>query len=216
MRIITLDFRSLAKIEDKHSRSRCSEIQPQKVDREKLLYRINSHRLVYIIIALMVNIIWLYKSQSFNTQATMQKRTENRCHFRRVIFLCSLESFITKSLQDRKSYKQIIHLSTVCSNSQARRRRVVGDMEFEWSCVDVVVYVYRRIYFVFWYTEEMGVIYVPFCLLLPFGCITFPALFYFLPHIWLFLRKVSFLFFLFCFLIKNNFLIRNKIKKHIS
>ena len=144
-----MDFRSLAKIEDKHSRSRCSEIQPQKVDREKLLYRINSHRLVYIIIALMVNIIWLYKSQSFNTQATMQKRTENRCHFRRVIFLCSLESFITKSLQDRKSYKQIIHLSTVCSNSQARRRRVVGDMEFEWSCVDVVVYVYRRIYFVF-------------------------------------------------------------------
>ena len=61
LRIITLDFRSLAKIEDKHSRSRCSEIQPQKVDREKLLHRINLHRLVYIIIALMVNIIGFAK-----------------------------------------------------------------------------------------------------------------------------------------------------------
>ena len=38
----------------------------------------------------------------FNTQATTQKRTENRCHFGRVIFLCSLERFISKSLQDRK------------------------------------------------------------------------------------------------------------------
>ena len=56
-----MDFRSLAKIEDKHSRSRCSEIQPQKVDREKLLHRINLHRLVYIIIALMVNIIGFAK-----------------------------------------------------------------------------------------------------------------------------------------------------------
>lgn len=71
-----------------------------KVDRETLLYRINLHRLVYIIIALMVNIIWLYKSQSFNTQATTQKRTENKCHLGRVIYLCSLERFISKSLQD--------------------------------------------------------------------------------------------------------------------
>lgn len=37
----------------------------------------------------------------------------------------------------------------VCSNRQARRERAVGDMEFGWLCVDVVVYVYRRIYFVF-------------------------------------------------------------------
>ena len=73
-----------------------------KVDRETLLYRINLHRLVYIIIALMVNIIWLHKSQSFNTQATTQKRTENKCHLGRVIYLCSLERFISKSLQDRK------------------------------------------------------------------------------------------------------------------
>ena len=38
----------------------------------------------------------------FNTQATTQKRTENNCHLGRVIYLRSLESFITKSLQDRK------------------------------------------------------------------------------------------------------------------
>ena len=70
--------------------------------REQLAHRVDLCRLVYIIIALMVNIIWLYKSQSFNTQATMQKRTEKRYHFGKVIFLCSLESFITKSLQDSK------------------------------------------------------------------------------------------------------------------
>ena len=37
----------------------------------------------------------------------------------------------------------------VCSNRQARRERAVGEMEFGWLCVDVVVYVYRRIYFCF-------------------------------------------------------------------
>ena len=70
-----------------------------------------------------------------------------------------------------------------CSNRQTSRKRVVGEIGFGWLCVDVVVYVYRRIYFCFLYTEEMGVIYVLFCLLLPFGRITFPAFFYFLPHI---------------------------------
>ena len=42
------------------------------------------------------------------------------------------------------------------SNRQTSQMRAVGDMGFEWLCVDVVVYVYRRIYFVFWYTEEIG------------------------------------------------------------
>ena len=28
-----------------------------------------------------------------------------------------------------------------CAVVQARRRSVVGDMRFEWSCVDVVVYI---------------------------------------------------------------------------
>ena len=40
--------------------------------------------------------------ESFNTQATTQKITEKRSHFGRVIYLCSLARFISKSLQDRK------------------------------------------------------------------------------------------------------------------
>ena len=36
-----------------------------------------------------------------------------------------------------------------CSNRQTSRKRAVGKMGFGWLCVDVVVYVYRRIYFVF-------------------------------------------------------------------
>ena len=37
----------------------------------------------------------------------------------------------------------------VCSNRQASRKRAVSEMGFGWLCVDVVVYVYRRIYFCF-------------------------------------------------------------------
>ena len=55
--IITLDCKSLTKIGDKHSRSCCSEILPQKVDREKLAHRVGLCRLVYTIIVLMVNAI---------------------------------------------------------------------------------------------------------------------------------------------------------------
>ena len=36
-----------------------------------------------------------------------------------------------------------------CAVVQVGRRSVVGEMEFGWSCDDVVVYVYRRIYFCF-------------------------------------------------------------------
>ena len=36
-----------------------------------------------------------------------------------------------------------------CSNRQTSQMWAVGEMEFGWLCVDVVVYVYRRIYFVF-------------------------------------------------------------------
>ena len=67
--------------------------------------------------------------------------------FQKGVFLCSLESFITKSLQDRKSYKQIIQISMACSNRQARRRRAVGEMEFGWLCDDVVVYIEGYILF---------------------------------------------------------------------
>ena len=49
----------------------------------------------------------------------------------------------------------------MCSNRQASQKRAVGDMGFGWLCVDVVVYIEGYI-FVFWYTEEMGVIYAPF------------------------------------------------------
>ena len=55
----------------------------------------------------------IFQMESFNTQATTQKRTENRCHFRRVIFLCSLERFISKSLQDRKKLQ--INYTHKCS-----------------------------------------------------------------------------------------------------
>ena len=37
----------------------------------------------------------------------------------------------------------------VYSNRQARRERAVGEMGFGWLCVDVVMYVYRRIYYCF-------------------------------------------------------------------
>ena len=47
----------------------------------------------------------------------------------------------------------------VCSNGQARRERAVGDMGFGWLCVDVVVYIEGYI-FVFWYTEEIGLLYM--------------------------------------------------------
>ena len=36
-----------------------------------------------------------------------------------------------------------------CSNRQTSQKRAAGEMGFEWLCVDVVVYVYRRIYFCF-------------------------------------------------------------------
>ena len=66
------------------------------------------------------------------------------------LFFVQFRAFLYQRVyKTEKGYKQIIHLSTVCSNSQARRERAVGDMGFGWLCVDVVVYVYRRIYFVF-------------------------------------------------------------------
>ena len=37
----------------------------------------------------------------------------------------------------------------VCSNRQASQKRAVSEMGCRWLCDDVVVYVYRRIYFVF-------------------------------------------------------------------
>ena len=37
----------------------------------------------------------------------------------------------------------------VRNNSQASQKRAVSEMGFGWLCDDVVVYVYRRIYFVF-------------------------------------------------------------------
>ena len=52
-----LDCEPLAKIVYWDCRSRCSEIQPQKVDREKLAHRVGLCRLVYTIIVLMVNVI---------------------------------------------------------------------------------------------------------------------------------------------------------------
>ena len=36
-----------------------------------------------------------------------------------------------------------------CAVVQVGRRSAVGEMGFGWLCVDVVVYVYRRIYFCF-------------------------------------------------------------------
>ena len=52
---MSLDCEPPAKIVYWDCRSRCSKIQPQKVDREKLSHRANLYRLVYTIIVLMVN-----------------------------------------------------------------------------------------------------------------------------------------------------------------
>ena len=132
------------------------------MDREKLSHRANLYQLANIVIALMVNIIWLYKSQSFNTKATTQKRTENRCHFGRVIFLCSLEHFISKSLQDKKKLQ--INYTHKCSvwvivrwtGSSSRRNRI---RLVVWWCGGI----YRNIIFLFlicWGNRPP--IYVPF------------------------------------------------------
>ena len=131
-------------------------------------------------------------------------------------FLCGLESFITKSLQDRKSYKQIIHICTVCSNRQARRRRAVGEMGFGRLCVDVVMYVYRRIYFCFLIYWGNGGYLCSVLLASAFWVYHISCIILLSPPYMTFLTKSFFSFFLFCFLIKNDFLIRNKIKKHIS
>ena len=58
---ILLDCEPRAKIVYWDCCSRCSEIQPQKVDREKLSHRANLYQLVHTIIALMVNIIGFAK-----------------------------------------------------------------------------------------------------------------------------------------------------------
>ena len=65
-------------------------------------------------------------------------------------FICAVYSVLYQRVcKTEKSYKQIIHISMVYSNRQARRERAVSEMGFGWLCVDVVVYVYRRIYFCF-------------------------------------------------------------------
>ena len=58
---MSLDCEPPAKIVYWDCRSRCSKIQPQKVDREKLSHRANLYRLVNTIIALMVNVIGLHE-----------------------------------------------------------------------------------------------------------------------------------------------------------
>ena len=52
-----LDCEPLAKIVYWDCRSRCSEIQPQKVDREKLSHRANLYRLVNTI-SLLWSMLW--------------------------------------------------------------------------------------------------------------------------------------------------------------
>ena len=56
-----LDCGPLAKIVYWDCRSRCSEIQPQKVDRENLSQWDNLYELVDAIIVLMDNVIELYE-----------------------------------------------------------------------------------------------------------------------------------------------------------
>ena len=41
-----------------------------------------------------------------------------------------------------------------CSKRQTSQMRAVGEMGFGWLCVDVVMYVYRRIYYCFFNTED--------------------------------------------------------------
>ena len=92
---------------------------------------------------------------------------------------------------------------------------MVGEMGFDWLCDDVVVYIELLLFLFFEILRIRGL--SMFC----FACFCLLGVTHFLhfllsPPYMTFLTKSFFSFFLFCFLIKNDFLIRNKIKKHIS
>ena len=132
-------------------------------------------------------------------------------------FFVQFRVFYNKEFTRQKKVTNKLFISVRCVVIAKRGESVRSARWNSVGCVSMWWFMYIEGYiFVFWYTEEMGVIYVPFCLLLPFGGITFPAFFTFSPIYDFSYEKFLFFFFLFCFLIKNDFLIRNKIKKHIS
>ena len=79
----------------------------------------------------------------------MQKRTENRCHFGRVIFLCSLERFISKSLQDKKKVTNKLFISVRCV---VIAKRGGGVQSARWNSVGCVS--------MWWYMYIEGYIFV--------------------------------------------------------
>ena len=113
--------------------------------------------------------------------------------------------FYNKEFTRQKKVTNKLFISVRCVVIAKRSGGVRSAIWDSVGCVLMWWFMYIEGYiFVFWYTEEMGVIYVPFCLLLPFGCITFPALFYFLPPIYDFsYEKFLFFFFLILFLNKK-------------
>ena len=62
------------------------------------------HRLVYTIIVLMVNIIGFAKINPLILMRLHKREQRKDVVVERVIFLCSLERFISKSLQDRNNF----------------------------------------------------------------------------------------------------------------
>ena len=134
-----------------------------------------------------------------------------------MIYLCSLERFISNSLQDRKKLQiNYTHKSSVWVI--VRRGGDVRSARWDSvGCVSMWWYMYIEGYILFFEILRIRGLsmfrFACFCLL---GVLHFLHYFTFSPIYDFSYEKFLFFFFLFCFLIKNDFLIRNKIKKHIS
>ena len=68
--------------------------------------------------------------------------------FRKSDFFVQFRAFYIKEFARQKKVTNKLFKSVRCVVI-AKRERAVGEMGFGWLCDDVVVYVYRRIYFCF-------------------------------------------------------------------
>ena len=84
------------------------------------------------------------------------------------------------------------------------------------GCVSMWWYMYIEGYILFFEILRIRGYLCSVLLASAFWVYHFSSIFLLSPPYMTFLTKSFFSFFLFCFLIKNDFLIRNKIKKHIS
>ena len=124
-------------------------------------------------------------------------------------------AFYIKEFTRQKKVTNKLFISVRCV---VIAKRGGGVRSAKWDSIGCVMmwwYMYIEGYFLFFEILRIRGLsmfrFACFCLL---GVSHFLHFFYSPPYM-TFLTK-SFFFFLFCFLIKNDFLIRNKIKKHIS